>query len=186
MKILEKLQKRLQEGKKDNKGFSLVELIIVIAIMAILVGIVGMNVIPQIENSRKATDEQVLSALCTEAMEAYTQAVYATGDYSIQITVDNSNGKFKEIKMGTVTYTLGTSTLADVDRTTDAGKLLYKFIELGSNETRSLKSNAGKDLGATGATGINIYFNSTTDATDATKTAPIVLIAGSFQNIEVR
>ena len=35
--------------KLDNKGFSLIELIIVIAIMAILIGIVGTQVVPYIE-----------------------------------------------------------------------------------------------------------------------------------------
>ena len=89
MKMVEKLQKRIQEGKKNNKGFSLVELIIVIAIMAILIGIVGMNVIPQIENARKSKDLQVLSAYLTEAMEAYTQNVSRldpNGTYTIKIT----------------------------------------------------------------------------------------------------
>ena len=46
---------------KSNKGFSLVELIIVIAIMAILVGVVGTQVIPYLENSRKAKDQQILT-----------------------------------------------------------------------------------------------------------------------------
>jgi len=43
--------------KLNNKGFSLVELIIVIAIMAILVGVVCPQVIPYLERSRKAKDE---------------------------------------------------------------------------------------------------------------------------------
>ena len=55
MKIMNKFQKKLANRKKDNKGFSLVELIIVIAIMAILVGVVGTQVIPYIEKSRNKT-----------------------------------------------------------------------------------------------------------------------------------
>lgn len=93
MKMVEKLQKRIQEGKKNNKGFSLVELIIVIAIMAILIGIVGMNVIPQIENARRSKDMQVLSAYLTEAMEAYTQNVSkldTTKAYTIEININTS------------------------------------------------------------------------------------------------
>ena len=46
-----KMFERLQAKKKDNKGFSLVELIIVIAIMAILVGVVGTQVVPYLHNS---------------------------------------------------------------------------------------------------------------------------------------
>jgi len=74
--------------KLNNKGFSLVELIIVIAIMAILVGVVGTQVIPYLENSRKAKDQQVISSWNTAAMSAYSNAaakVDATADYTITI-----------------------------------------------------------------------------------------------------
>ena len=129
MKILEKLQKRLQEGKKDNKGFSLVELIIVIAIMAILIGIVGMNVIPQIENARKATDAEVISALVTEAMEAYTQAEAASGEWTYIITV-GSDGKLSK----------GTASAST--------KFNSSFEALAKLDSRTLKSTAGKGLGS--------------------------------------
>ena len=43
---------------KDNKGFSLVELIIVIAIMAILAGAIAPAIIRYIDKSRRATDVQ--------------------------------------------------------------------------------------------------------------------------------
>lgn len=58
--------------KLNNKGFSLVELIIVIAIMAILVGVVGTQVIPYLEQSRISKDIQVLSAWNTDAVSAYS------------------------------------------------------------------------------------------------------------------
>ena len=59
---------KLQEN--DKKGFSLVELIIVMAIMAILVGIVAAQVLPYMEKSRQAKDQQVLSAICTDVNAA--------------------------------------------------------------------------------------------------------------------
>lgn len=73
MKIMSKLQNRKEELKKDNKGFSLVELIIVIAIMAILVGIVGTQVIPYINKSKVAKDQQVLNSISTAAVAAYSE-----------------------------------------------------------------------------------------------------------------
>jgi len=81
--------------KLNNKGFSLVELIIVIAIMAILVGVVGSQVIPYLENSRKAKDIQVLSAWNTSAMSAYSGAaavIDPTKDYYITITKGDASG----------------------------------------------------------------------------------------------
>jgi len=78
--------------KLNNKGFSLVELIIVIAIMAILVGVVGTQVIPYLENSRKAKDLQIISSWNTAAMSAYSNAaakVNANSSYEINITDSN-------------------------------------------------------------------------------------------------
>lgn len=73
MKIMNKFQKKLANRKKDNKGFSLVELIIVIAIMAILVGIVGTQVIPYISKSKVAKDQQVLNSISTAGVTAYSE-----------------------------------------------------------------------------------------------------------------
>ena len=79
-KIMELLQNmKAKNEKKDNKGFSLVELIIVIAIMAILVGIV---VIPYINKSKVAKDQQVLNSISTAAVAAYSENG-ATGDVTI-------------------------------------------------------------------------------------------------------
>ena len=72
MKIMNKFQKKLANRKEDNKGFSLVELIIVIAIMAILVGIVGTQVLPYINKSKEAKDFQIINSYCTAATTAYS------------------------------------------------------------------------------------------------------------------
>ncbi len=57
---------------KENKGFSLVELIIVIAIMAILVGVVGTQVVPYLNRSKVAKDLQLISAYNTAAVSAFS------------------------------------------------------------------------------------------------------------------
>ena len=64
---------------KNNKGFSLVELIIVIAIMAILVGVMAPQLIKYIGKTKVEADREMINAI-------YTAIVYAMSDP--QVTMD--------------------------------------------------------------------------------------------------
>lgn len=65
--------------KMNNKGFSLVELIVVIAIMAILVGVLAPSVIGQVEKSRVSKDEQALDSLASACATAVTEEMTKSG-----------------------------------------------------------------------------------------------------------
>ena len=81
-KIIKNYLTKLQEN--ENKGFSLVELIIVMAIMAILVGIVASQVLPYMDKSRQSKDQQILSSICTDLVSATAQSGQTLGDVTGQ------------------------------------------------------------------------------------------------------
>ena len=54
--------------KTNNKGFSLVELIVVIAIMAVLVGVLAPTFTKYVEQSRRSTDIQNAEAIKTAVL----------------------------------------------------------------------------------------------------------------------
>ena len=79
--------------KMNNKGFSLVELIVVVLIMAIIAVALAPQVMKWVENSRKSTDIENYNALVEAANVASTnedflKVVDATG---ITITMGTSN-----------------------------------------------------------------------------------------------
>jgi prepilin-type N-terminal cleavage/methylation domain-containing protein len=128
----------IQMKKLNNKGFSLVELIIVIAIMAILVGVVGTQVIPYLENSRKAKDTQIFSAWNTAAVSAYsTEAgnLDALKTYVITVSKDANVSVTAEKGYENLAKTfLELTDLAD-----DSGNSKYNFAT-------ECSSKAGKDV----------------------------------------
>ena len=77
---------------KNNKGFSLVELIIVVAIMAVLMGILAPQYIRYVEKTRIRTDDSIVSeidkaCIATLAEEKYYKDAAAAG---VGISIDNA------------------------------------------------------------------------------------------------
>ena len=77
--------------KNDNKGFSLIELIVVIAIMAILVGVMAPNVLKYVESSRESADKQAADAVRTAVMTALVDPGIADGSYPGAVSGKNIN-----------------------------------------------------------------------------------------------
>ena len=82
----------LRKKQKNNKGFSLVELIVVIAIMVVLVGVLAPQFIKYVERSRQSTDLQNVEEL-KNAVEVEAADKGITTEAVITISKD-SKGNF--------------------------------------------------------------------------------------------
>lgn len=77
---------QLKEKKLNNKGFSLVELIIVIAIMAVLIGVLAPQYLRYVERSRVSTDRDNVTAIVS-AIQVHGADVDATTQLTDGLTL---------------------------------------------------------------------------------------------------
>lgn len=91
---------------KENKGFSLVELIVVVAIMAVLVGILAPAYLSYVEKTRRGTDENMAEEvrhtveISTAEICVYDElkggATLAYADGSTIASIGSTHTKFAE------------------------------------------------------------------------------------------
>ena len=117
---------------KNNKGFSLVELIIVIAIMAILVGVMAPQLIKYIEKSKVSADTQAADSI-------HTAVLTAMMDPEV-VNESAYNNNFKAYETATSATTLSTGNTTNVIGSA-AGEILG-----GSFVTTQLKSTNASDI----------------------------------------
>ena len=80
--------------KENNSGFSLVELIIVIAIMAVLVGVLAPQFIKFVEKSRESTDLQTIAEAKT-AVETYVADKGKSGTFTVECSANTAGADIK-------------------------------------------------------------------------------------------
>ena len=104
--------------KMNNKGFSLIELIIVIAIMAILVAIIAPNLTKYLGSSKKETDKKNLD-------EVEAQVKNCISDASIQdISVNYGTYKYDgtDCKLGSAANSVGDLVAVALDGASSVSK----------------------------------------------------------------
>ncbi len=128
------MKKRIQKYLSgSNEGFSLVELIIVIAIMAILVGVVALAVIPYLEKSRESKDLQALDTIAS-ALTTAVADVKATGTDTFSIDASGVIGSGTNSKVAqNMASTLGDSTLT-LGSNGGAGKAIKCYYNTTNNK----------------------------------------------------
>ena len=128
--------------KMNNKGFSLVELIVVIAIMAVLIGVLAPQFMKYVEKSRESTDIQNLDT-CVSAVRTY----YADKD-----TVPN------EV---TISGTKSNKFAGDANALADGG--CANSVVKGDWGSTGISAKINMKTGAVEYSGTSTYYKATSD-----------------------
>ena len=142
--------------KSEREGFSLVEIIIVIAIMAILVGVIALAVIPNIGRSHESKDIQELDNIAASLNIAIANNQVASGgsfilgektglhDYEEKIydAVETELGDLSQVKMESGAAQGGKIHVSWTGTDPTAAQITVEVVD-GSNNTLACEYTAG-------------------------------------------
>lgn len=121
--------------RADNKGFSLVELIIVMAIMAILVGVLAPQYMNYLEKTKRVADCSAISSIldACEVIASDPDVVWLDGE-TITVTIADTN----------TSYVGGPATVLDgfvpasrvVMKSNDWGTIEFEAIKVGGSDVK--------------------------------------------------
>lgn len=151
---MKKTQKKL-----GNKGFSLVELIVVIAIMAVLVGVLAPTLIRNVEKSRESTDLQNLDSIRQSVVTAVSTEAVAK-------ELDTTNGNvvaYDDIK--SVASGLAKALYDEMNEDSTLGVTMKSAAA--SKDTNSIQIK----ITSNGKVSVGVYTAAPTTTTDGTVVA---------------
>lgn len=127
---------------KKNSGFSLVELIVVIAIMAVLVGVLAPAYLKYVEKSRKSTDVSAVADIITGASTVAADVEYEIGaDCQFNITCTSGT-----ISLG-ITSGLTATDAADVSKALSGWKSVANCETDYKCKSKEFKAAATQSIG---------------------------------------
>lgn len=156
--------KLFNRKKKDNKGFTLVELVIVVAILAILVGLLAPQYTKYVEKSRKSADASNLEEIVKELQVVASDPQYSVPAGTFTIIMSHTTGT--EIKLtdtsGSVTsdtdklWSTGMKSLLEGDWTATGTNMKNTSLKLKSNKWKAdTYAAATENAAATGVSGVS-------------------------------
>ena len=152
---MKKTQKKL-----GNKGFSLVELIVVIAIMAVLVGVLAPTLIRNVEKSRESTDLQTLDSIRSSVSTALSiENVNSQLSGSTTTTLsDISNASGSTTLLGLLKSELSDDGVIDASMKSKSGQSGDVTIEIAADGkvTVSVKNASGVVTAAKSKTAMEV------------------------------
>ena len=178
---------------KNNKGFSLVELIIVIAIMAILVGVMAPQLIKYIEKANVSADTQVCDSVRTAVQTTIMDPAIVTDKTYTDVTT-NTETTYASLdtlisSAGAASFGTNIADLLSLSATTGTDALLQDQLKSAGTDAAGLAFNVY--LGTNGSN--IIVFLPGTDASGAknttltepsTETASSCIYAGTLSGSE--
>ena len=91
--------KKILQKRKNNKGFSLVELIVVVAIMAVLIGVLVPTLVRNVEKSKKQKDVSAVEEVRNQMTIALADEKYSSlsgtitcSDGTVELVASSANG----------------------------------------------------------------------------------------------
>lgn len=139
---MKKTQKKL-----GNKGFSLVELIVVIAIMAVLVGVLAPTLIRNVEKSRESTDLQTLDSIRSSVSTALSiESVNSQLSGSTSTTLAAISGASGSTLLGLLNSELSDDGVIDASMKSKSGQSGDVTIEIAADGKVIVSVKDGSDV----------------------------------------